>query len=89
MFATNSALTAVENKKSDINNLVKKTNYNAKISEIEKNVIDHDHDKYITTSELNKLITENFTAQAQANIVTKTNFDTKLISLNKKISSNK
>ena len=54
--------------------LVKKTtttDYNAKISDIEKKVIDHDHDKYITTSEFNKLTTENLAARlAQAKLAT-------------------
>ena len=35
---------------------VKKTDYNTKINEIEKNVFDYDHDKYITTQEFNKLM---------------------------------
>ena len=49
---------------------------------------DHDHDKYITTQEFNKLISETFTARlAQpnlarksdiANFVKKTGFDDKL-----------
>ena len=53
------------------------TDYNAKISDIEKKVIDH---KYITTSEFNKLTTENLAARlAQAKLATKTDFDTKLI----------
>ena len=30
----------------------KKTDYNAKLNEIEKKVTDHNHDKYITTPEL-------------------------------------
>ena len=51
-LATNSALTAVENKIPDVRSLVKKTNYDAKISETESKVNNHDHDKYITTSEL-------------------------------------
>ena len=51
---------------------------------------DHDHNKYITTSEFQNLTTENFAARlAQANLITKTDFDTKLTRLNKKISSNK
>ena len=51
---------------------------------------DHDHEKYITTSEFNNLTTENFKARlAQANLATKADFDTRLISLNKKINSNK
>ena len=54
---------------------------------IEKKVTDHDHDNYITTSEFNKLTTENFAARlAQANLVTKADFDAKLTSLNKKTS---
>ena len=69
---------------------MKKTDYDAKISDILKKDIDLDPDKYITTSEFNKLTTENFAARlAQANLVTKTDFDTKLTSLNKKINSNK
>ena len=44
------------------------------------------HDKYITISEFNKLTAENFAARlAQANLVTKTDFDDKLINLNRKI----
>ena len=78
-LATNSALTAVENKIFDVISLVKKTNYNTKISEIEKKVSDHNHDKYITTPEFNNLAARVFTARlAQADLVTKTNFDTKL-----------
>ena len=53
-------------------------------------VTDRNHDKYITTSELNQLTAENLNARlAKANSVTKTDFDTKLIRLNKKINSNK
>ena len=33
----------------------KKFDYNTKIDEIEKKIIDHDHEKYITTQEFNKL----------------------------------
>ena len=51
---------------------------------------DHDHDKYITSREFNKLTAGNFAARlAQANLITKTNFDAKLPSLNKEIISNK
>ena len=58
---------------------MKKADYNTKISEIEKKVSDHNHDKYITTPEFNKIITENFKSRsAQANLVTKTDSDTKL-----------
>ena len=89
-LATTFALPTVENKIPAISSLVKTTDYNAKISDIEKKVTDHDHEKYITTSEFNKLTKENFAAiLAQVNLVTKTDFDAKLISLNKKIDSNK
>ena len=44
---------------SDISSLVKKIDYNTKVSEIEKKASDHDHDKkYITTSEYTKLTTK-------------------------------
>ena len=83
-------MTAVKNKIPDVTILVKKTSYDAKILDIEKKVTDHDHDKYITISEFNKLTTENFKARlAQANLVTKTDFEAKFVSLNKKINSNK
>ena len=89
-LGTTSALTAVENKIPNVSNLVKKTNYNTKITEIEKKITDHNHDKYITTPEFNKLTAENFAARlAQANLITKTDFDAKLSSLNRKITSNK
>ena len=84
-MATNSTLTVVENKIPDISNLVKKTVFNTKISETEDKVSDHEHDKYSTTSEFIKLTTENFKARlAQANLITKTDFDAKFIILNKK-----
>ena len=62
-LATTSTLTAVENKILDVSSLVKKTDYDTKISDIENKVADHDHDKYITISEFNKLTTENFAAR--------------------------
>ena len=49
-LVSTTALTAVENKKSNVSNLLKKTDYNTKISEIDKKITDHDHDKCITTS---------------------------------------
>ena len=69
---------------------MKKTNYDTKISEPEKTVSDHNHDKYITSPEFNILAARVFNARlAQADLVTKTKFDAKLQSLNKKIISNK
>ena len=46
----------------DAGNLIKKTDYDTKISEIEKKMLDHDHAKYITTQEFNKLTSGNFPA---------------------------
>ena len=87
---TNSALTAVENKILDVFSLVKKTDYDAKISEIENKVSDHNHDKYITTQEFNRLTTENVKARlAQANLITKTDFDTQLKKISDRFTSNK
>ena len=89
-MVTTSALAAAENKIPDVSSLVKKTDYNAKIRETEKKFTDHNHDKYITTPEFNKLTAENFAARlSQANLITKTDFDTRLIRLDKKINSNK
>ena len=89
-LAITSALNAVGSKIPDVSNLVKKTDYNTKISEIEKKVADHNREKYITTPELNKFRAEIFPARlAQASLITKADFDTKLISLNEKINSNK
>ena len=58
----------------NVNNLVKKTNYNTKISDIEKKITDHDHDKYITTPEFNTLAASAFNARlAQANVINNKN----------------
>ena len=69
---------------------LKKTDYDTKISDIEKKISDHDHDKYITTPEFNTIAANVFNARlAQANVITKTDFDAELSGLNKKITSNK
>ena len=71
-LATTSALTAVENKIPSVSNLVKKTNYNTKNNEIEKKITDHNHDKYITTQEFNKLTAEIFDLRLKrANLASK------------------
>ena len=89
-LATTSALTAVENKIPDTSNLVKKTDYNTKVIEIVKKLTDHNHDKYITTTEFNKLATDAFNTRiVQANLVKNIDFDTKLSDLNRKLVSNK
>ena len=83
-LATNSALTTVENKIPDVSGLVKKTDYNTKISDHKIN--NHNHDKYITTLEFNYFAAVVFTARlAQANLVIKTDFDTKLTILIQKL----
>ena len=52
---------------------------------LKKKNTDHNHDKYITTLEFTKLTAENVAARlAQANLVTKIDFDSKLINVNKK-----
>ena len=62
-LVTNVALTAVENKIPNISSLVKKTDYDTKITEIGKNLTDHNQDKYITTTEFNTLATDVFNAK--------------------------
>ena len=47
-------LTAIEYKIPNASNLVRKTDHNAKFSEIEIKITDHDHDKHITTLEFNQ-----------------------------------
>ena len=60
--------------------MVKSTNYHAKVNETEKITTDYDHDKYITTPEINKLTSENFAARlGKANLISKndiSNFST-------------
>ena len=40
-----------------------KKDYDTKISEIEKKVTNHNHEKYITSPEFNRLTTEDFAAR--------------------------
>ena len=71
-------------------NLVRKTDYDTKITDIENKLTNHNHDEYIDTSEFNTLATNIFnTRLAQANLITKTDFGAKLSSLNRKITKNK
>ena len=99
-LATTTALPVAENKIPNVSNLVKKSGYNTKINEIENEITtDHDHDKYITTQEFNKLTAQDFASRlAQANLesnndiakfVKKTDFDNKLRKLNKNFTSDK
>ena len=83
-LATTSALTAVEN------DLVKKTGYNTKISDIEKKTTDHNHDKYITTREFNAMTANVFNAKlALANLIKLTEFDANFKKISDRLTSNK
>ena len=73
--------------------MVKKTEYDTKINEIEnKFTTYHDYEKYITVQKFNKLTSDNFAARlAQANLASKsdignffkkTDFGDKLININ-------
>ena len=74
-LATKTVLTTIENKIPSVSNLFKKTDYNTKVTEIENKLNDHNHDKYIDTSEFNKLAADVFNARlAQANLITKIDF---------------
>ena len=57
---------------------------------LKKKLTDHSHDKYITTQELNTLAASVFNARlAKAKLTTRTDFDARLSSLNRKITANK
>ena len=72
----------------DTSDLVTTTVLNTKTGEVENKI--PDNSKNITTQEFNKLTAENFAARLkQANLVSKTDFYNKLISFNKRITSNK
>ena len=89
-LATKTALTTVENKIPSNSGLVKKTDYSTKITDIENKLNNHNQDKYVATSEFNTLAANVFNARlAQANLITKTDFDAKLSSFNRKITANK
>ena len=89
-LATKTVLTTVENKIPSIIGLVEKTAYNTKITDIENILSNFNDDKYVATSDFNTLAANVFNARlAQANLITKTDFDAKLSSLNSKITANK
>ena len=67
---------------------LKKTDYNTKITEVENKLNNHNHDKYIKNPEFNTLAADVFNARlAPTNLILKTDFDSKLSSLNRKIKS--
>ena len=79
----NTTFSEVQNKMPDTSSLVTITVLNTKVSELENKV--RDYSKYITQG-FNKLPAENFAASlTQANLVSKTDFDNKPISCNRKI----
>ena len=79
-LAVTAALIAVENKIANVSNLVKKTDYNTKINEIEKKITDHNQDKYITTPESNKFTAEIFAFRLKrANLASKSDMANFLI----------
>ena len=84
----NTEIREVENKIPSTSNLVITNVLKTKISEIENEI--PNHDKYITTPEFNKLTAESFTAWLeQADLVNTTDFDNKLTSFNRWITSDK
>ena len=86
--ALNTEISEVENKIQNTSGLLTTTVLRTEISEVENKT--PNHGKYINTLEFNKSTAENFTARLkQANLVTKTDFDKKLASFNRKITSNK
>ena len=83
-------MTAVENEIPNVSNLVKKTDYNTKISEIQGKIINHNYDKYITTPEFNRLTAQIFQGRLkQSNLITKRDLDTELKKINDRVASNK
>ena len=69
-----------------VSSLVKKETMTQKLVRLKKKLTDPDQDKYITTPEFNTLAANVFNARlAQANLITKTDFDAKLSSLNRKL----
>ena len=73
-LATKPALITVENKMADVSSLVKKwtKQYAKKITEVEKKLNNHNHDKHITTPECNTLTADVFNVRlAQANLIRK------------------
>ena len=80
-------------------NLVKITDYNTKMGEIENKINAHDYAKYLTSQEFDKLTADTFTTRLKeensaskndiANFVKKRDFDEKLLCFKKRINSNK
>ena len=86
-LATKTALTAVENKIPDVSSLVKKQAITLKLQKLKIKLMIII--MTIDTQEFNKFTADDFNARlAQANVITKTDFDAKLSNLNRKITQN-
>ena len=84
----NTEISEIENKTPDTTNLVTTTVLNTKFSEVENAI--SDNSKYITTQEFNKLTAEYFAARLkQAELGNKTEFDDKVTTFNRQITSNR
>ena len=84
----NTKVGEVESRIKDTKSLVITTFLNATIWGLEYKI--SDHVKYITTPEFNKSTADNFAARLkQTNLVSQTDFDNKIISFNRNITSNK
>ena len=80
----NTKIRETENKILTTGTLVITTFINTKISEVKNKV--PDDAKYITTQQFSRLNAEKFAAKLkQANLVSKTNFNSKIINLNRKL----
>ena len=89
-LAANTALTAVANKTPSVSSLVRKKNYDAKISELEKKFLIKIITNILLLQSLNTLAASVFNARLpQAKLITRTDFDAILSSLNKKNTKNK
>ena len=90
-MANSSALTAAENKLPDVGSLVKKTECNTNIFEVENKVNGHNHNKYITTPEFNTMAADVFKARlaAQTDLKRKPDFDFKLRGISDRVTKNK
>ena len=70
--------------------MVKKTDYDNKVTEIENKLNNHNRGKYVTTTEFNTLAADFFNARlSKANLVAKTDFNNTISSLDNKIAGNK
>ena len=84
----NTKISDIENKVPITSSLVTTAVLNTEINEVENK--NPDYAKYITTQEFNKLAAESFVARpTQDHLVSKADFDNRLISFNRKITSNK